>query len=138
MRKKAKKRVPQSEPIVQKPKKRQKKRGPKKRKSPFEETLVGFYLQMEAPLEYRILIDAMGAGKPPTADMIEMVGYASSNPLFKKVKFRKALIEYRKSGLFCRYRKRRKSTPEKELYYMKFRSKHGLMKSGTDKIWDKS
>ena len=35
----------------------------------------------------------------PPAELIESISYGSYNPLFKKRKFRHALIEYRKFGL---------------------------------------
>ena len=85
-----------------KPKKRKytRKTGRKKIKRLFEETRVGYYLKYEAPLEYGLIMEVAGARANPSADLIESIGYASLNILFKKPKFRRALIEYRKTGLY--------------------------------------
>ena len=77
-----------------------KKVGRKRIKREFSETKVGHYLKHEAPLEYELILDASGASSAPTADLIEAIGYASINLLFRKPKFRVALIEYRKYGLY--------------------------------------
>ena len=135
--------LPQKEKQLQNqhPKKKQKKRGrPKKRKvkkvrgikRTFDDTKVGHFLKYEAPLEYELLINSMGAGKAPSADMIEMVGYASINPLFKKPKFRRALIEYRKKGLY-HIVPRPPASPSIEMYYIRVRSGNSV-KQGTNKI----
>jgi hypothetical protein len=62
-------------------------------------------------------LDTLGHTRAPSADFIEIIGYASLNPLFRKPKFRKSLIEYRKTGLYPKYVQ--KSNPKLELYYKK-------------------
>jgi len=74
---------------------RRKKKKSKRRE--FYETRLGYFIQHEAPLEYDIIMEVSG-GYEPNVDMIEALGYASLNPLFRKSKFRRALIEYRKMG----------------------------------------
>ena len=82
-------------------KKPRKKSGRKKIKRLFEETRVGFILKYEAPLEFDLLIEASGLKGAPPADLIEAVGYASINEIFKTPEFRRALLLYRKTGLYC-------------------------------------
>ncbi len=96
-----------------------KKLGRKRKKRLFDETRVGYFLKHEAPVEYGLIIDVCGSQTPPSADFIETIGYASLNPLFRKPKFRKALIEYRKYGLYSGPPK--KSKAEIELYYINVR-----------------
>lgn len=96
-----------------------KKLGRKRKKRLFDETRVGHFLKHEAPVEYDLIIDVCGMKTPPSADFIETIGYASLNPLFRKPKFRKALIEYRKNGLYSGPPK--KSNAEVELYYINVR-----------------
>lgn len=83
-----------------KKKKATRKTGRKKIKRLFEDTRVGYFLKNEAPIEYGLIMDVTGKIATPSADLIEAIGYASLNPLFKKPKFRRALIEYRKTGLY--------------------------------------
>lgn len=73
---------------------------------------------MEAPLEYSLIVEASGKSDPHP-DLIEAIGYGSINPLFKKPKFRKALIEYRTLG--CYAYKAKKIDPLIELLYAKRR-----------------
>lgn len=70
-------------------------------------------------MEYDLLMNKLCGNRAPTADLIEQVGYASMNPLFKKAKFRRALIEYRKYGLYSG--KPIESDPETELFYIQLR-----------------
>lgn len=102
------------------PRKRKKRKDPNARKQrrAFEETRVGYFLMYEAPLEYQLICECNTAGTP-SADLIEQVGYGSLNPLFKKPKFRKALKEYRETGLYPKYPKEHRANTE--LYYMKIR-----------------
>lgn len=66
----------------------------------------------------------------PTADLIEQVGYSSLNPLFKKPKFRRALIEYRKYGLYSG--KPITTDAPTEMYYIQIRRRnHTEYKGGT-------
>jgi len=70
-------------------------------------------------LEYDIIFNQICGRGAPTADLIEQVGYSSLNPLFKKPKFRRALIEYRKYGLYCG--KPISSDAKTEMYYIQLR-----------------
>ena len=115
--------------IKQNKKKRKKPRrkvGRKRIKRQFDETRVGYFLRLEAPLEYNLIMEVSGTVSAPSADLIEAIGYASINLLFKKPKFRRALIEYRKNGLYAGDPK--KSCVEKELYYISVR-KHNMQKA---------
>lgn len=110
----------------QKKSKPRKKLGRKRIKRQFDETRVGYFLKLEAPLEYNLIMEVSGNVSAPSADLIEAIGYASLNLLFKKPKFRRALIEYRKNGLYAGDPK--KSCVEKELYYISVR-KHNMQKA---------
>lgn len=111
---------PPKEP-VRKPKKRGRKRkrrirktsGPKPAHRAFYEVRLGYFIQHEAPLEYNIIMEVSG-NSDPTPDLVEAIGYASLNPLFRKSKYRKALMEYREKG--CHGRPKRSSV-EIELLY---------------------
>lgn len=96
-----------------------KKSGRKRVKHLFDETRLGHFLKHEAPFEYKLIMDANGAISDPSADFIEAISYSSSNPLFKKTKFRRCLIEYRKYGLYCG--RAIKTNANIELYYIKIR-----------------
>jgi hypothetical protein len=78
-------------------------------------------LKHEAPLEYQLIMDATGASTVPSADFIETIGYASTNLLFRKPKFRRSLMKYRKEGLYSG--RVVKSNANIELYYIRMRSK---------------
>ena len=107
---------------TQKPEKKQKRQkspGRKRKKRTFDETRIGFFLKHEAPLEYDLIYNQICGRGAPTADLIEQVGYSSLNPLFKKPKFRRALIEYRKYGLYCG--KPASSDAQTEMYYIQLR-----------------
>lgn len=109
----------QMEKSVPQRKKRSSKLGRKRKKREFEETRVGHFLKYEAPLEYSLIMDANGTSSAPSADLIEAISYASLNPLFKKPKFRRSLIEYRTTGLYPG--KPMKSSVNVEKYYIKIR-----------------
>lgn len=102
-------------------KKHPSKLGRKRKKREFEETRVGHFLKYEAPLEYRLIMEANGNLSAPSADLIEAVGYSSLNPLFKKPKFRRSLMEYRQTGLYSG--KPMKSNAKIEQYYIRVRKK---------------
>ena len=86
----------------QKPAKKHRKVGRKRKRRKFNETPLGHFLFYEAPLEYGLIMQAWdGNITPPSADFIEAVSYASTNPLFRKPKFRRALMAYREFGLYC-------------------------------------
>lgn len=116
---------------VKKPKKRGRKRkrrirkvsGPKPAHRAFYEVRLGYFIQHEAPLEYNIIMEVCG-NSDPTPDLIEAVGYASLNPLFRKAKYRKALMEYREKGCYGRIKQ---ATVEIELLYAKRRRRLKIM-----------
>jgi hypothetical protein len=87
----------------------------------FDETRIGFLLKHETPIEYRMLMDVAEFMKlrAPSANLIEAFAYSSSDPLFRKEKFWRALIEYRKCG--CRPKMALKTSVSKELYYIHLR-----------------
>lgn len=100
--------------------KRKKKAKPKRKESrikrKFEETDIGSWLKLKAPLEYMVIVAA--GGNEPLAELIESVGYASDNPYFRTVCFRRALIKYRKNGgcyqsSVARGKKEKKSHPDR-------------------------
>lgn len=99
--------------------KRRKRKGRKRIKRAFDGTRIGHFLKHEAPLEYKLITDTCNSTCGPPADLIETIGYSSTNPLFRKEKFRKCLIEYRKYGVYCG--KPVKSSSNVELYYMRIR-----------------
>lgn len=118
--------IPQERP-PRKPKEERRKRkkrrrtGPKKKKlREFHETRLGYFIQHEAPLEYNIIMEVSG-GREPNPDMIEGISYASLNPFFKKPKFRRALIEYRKNGCHTNFPK--KADAKIEMLYIQKRRK---------------
>lgn len=61
-------------------------------------------LKYEAPFEYYLIMDSKDVKNfyyEPPADYIEMVAFASKNPVFSKPKFKKYLDEYKTDGLKC-------------------------------------
>lgn len=98
--------------------KRKKRKKKKSKRREFYETRLGYFIQHEAPLEYNIIMDVSG-GCEPNVDMIEALGYASLNPLFRKAKFRRALIEYRKRG--CHTHHPKQAAAITEFLYIKKR-----------------
>ena len=83
-----------------------------------------FYsIQEELDLK-NLITEAIGASFAPSADLIEAVSYSSTNPLFKKNKFRRCLIEYRKTGLYSG--QPRKSNANIERYYIKIRKNFAI------------
>lgn len=90
----------------------------------FYETRLGHFILHEAPLEYDLIMDACG-NKEPNADFIEAISYASLNPLFRKAKFRRALIEYRKLGCHTHHPKRTSAKTEMMYHKMRQRLKFG-------------
>jgi hypothetical protein len=98
--------------------------GRKRKKREFEETRLGYFLLHEAPVEYTLITETICRRGTPSADLIEQVGYSSTNPLFKKPKFRRALIEYRKYGLYPG--PPAKTNAVKEMYYIKMRRRHKI------------
>ena len=84
--------------------KRKKTQGRKPKNRPFEDTNLGYYLQHEAPIEYGLIKSVLGDHQAPSADFVEAISYASINPLFRKPKFRRALMEYREYGVHLKHR----------------------------------
>lgn len=99
--------------------------GRKRKKRKFDETRIGHLLKHEAPDEYSLVLSVYSPFAAPSADLIEAISYSSSNPLFKKPKFRKALIDYRRFGLYCG--EPREDGEAVEKYYSKLR-KNTLLK----------
>lgn len=91
-------------PRKKKRKKPKKPMGRKRIKRTFDETLLGCLLKYEAPIEYKLIMEAQGDVQAPSADFIEAISYASINPLFRKTKFRRALIYYRQRGIYAKHR----------------------------------
>lgn len=77
---------------------RRKRRGDRKKRL-FEETSIGYFLKRYAPLEYSLIVKA-SAPAPPSPVLIERIGYASLSPIFRTERFHKALIRYRRDGLY--------------------------------------
>lgn len=106
--------------------KRTKKR--KKRSVKFSETRLGFMLQHEVPVEYSLIKHIMDQCNihEPSADFIEAIGYSSDDPFFKKSKYWRCLIAYRKYGL--KQKMPVLTNMHKELYYIGIRlKKHGKL-----------
>lgn len=66
------------------------------------------------------IVNMMNMAKPP-ADLIERIGYASDDEFFRKPKFWRSLIDYRKYGLKSRLIIT--TNARKELYYIGIRMK---------------
>ena len=91
-----------------KPQKRKKKPGPKIGKRTktirFDETAVGHFLYVYAPIQYNLLMEYSKAIKQVQKrqcinyNMIESIAINSDNPAFKTARFRRALIAYRRFG----------------------------------------
>ena len=91
-----------------KPQKRKRKPGPKVRKSKrvvkFNETAVGHFLYVYAPVQYCLLMEYCKAikqvesGQRIKYNIIEAIAINSDNAAFKTARFRRALIAYRRFG----------------------------------------
>lgn len=81
-------------------KKRRQKVGRKPQRKEFKDTRLGRLLQFHTPLEFALIVDSCNGGTEPKADLIEQIGYVSTNPFFKTPRFRFALIDYRKHGVY--------------------------------------
>lgn len=117
----------QSEPTkapLKKPKRRKKRRKRRWMLRKFSETKLGYFIMHEAPLEYGLILEASG-NCIPNVDFIEALSYSSMNPLFRKPKFRRALIEYRKNG--CHIENPRRAPASTELRYIKMRKRLNLL-----------
>lgn len=89
-------RLPSNRP---KPKAKAKNKGRAPRRKAFEEVRLGHLMKYRAPLEYALVMESCTKWKGPDADLIESISYASTNPFFRSVLFRRALIDYRIHGL---------------------------------------
>ena len=96
----SKKQNPQSKKQSSNPQKRKRKAGRKAKRKEFEDTRLGRLLLFRAPIEFALIVDSCKGVVKPSADLIEQVGYASPNPFFKTPRFRLALIDYRKRGVY--------------------------------------
>lgn len=93
--------IPLRKQKVQKKKKPKSKKSQQKRSAPrvrFSETDIALELRLNAPLEYDFIVES--GGHEPLPEFIEQIGYTSLNPYFRSIRFRKALMIYRKQG--CR------------------------------------
>lgn len=91
------KRLPSNRP---KPKARAKSKGRAPRLKAFDEVRLGHLMKYRAPIEYALIMEACTSWRGPDADLIESISYASTNPFFRSVLFRRALIDYRIHGLY--------------------------------------
>lgn len=57
-------------------------------------------MRYHAPIEFALIVDSCGTRNAPQADVIETLCYISDNRFFKTVCFRRALMDYRKNGLY--------------------------------------
>lgn len=106
-----------------KKKKRKRKLGRPKGHSlkPFDQTRIGFLLKHEVPVEYKLLMEVTELLKlrAPSSELIEAIGYASNDPFFRKAKYWRCLIDYKKYGL--RPPVSIQTNVSKELYYIRLR-----------------
>ena len=90
-------------------------------KRKFEETNLGFFLKYECPLEYSIIMKAVVPGESEHIDAayIESICDISKDPSFRKSKYVRYLLEYRKNGIHADRAK--VATPERLKYYEEIR-----------------
>lgn len=93
----------------------------------FDQTRIGFLLAHEVPIEYKLLMETVKSLKlsSPSAELIEAIAYASNDPFFRKTKFWRCLMDYKKYGLRPPYAI--KTNVHKELYYIRIRIKKFLL-----------
>ena len=84
-------------------------------------------MKHEVPIEYKLLMEVSGFLKihAPSPELIEAICYASDDIFFKKAKFWRCLMDYRKYGLRPPYSIHTKGN--KELYYIHIRFKKYLI-----------
>jgi hypothetical protein len=106
------------------PPRRERRKKPPRRK--FKETFVGFLLQHETPMEYELITDvtAMMRKAAPPVELIEAICYISGHPLFRTIKFWRALTAYRKYGLY--HQKIKRTDVRKEIYYARLKKNRCL------------
>lgn len=93
------------------------------RRKRFEQTFIGYFLQHEAPVEYRLLMEVVEALKlrVPSADLIEALGYASDDEAFHKARFWRCLQNYKRWGVHPP--KTAPTSVKRELFYVRQRMK---------------
>lgn len=92
----------------------------------FEQTRIGFLLQHEVPVEYKLLMEVteLLRLRAPSPELIEAIGYASNDSFFRKTKFWRCLMDYKKYGL--RPPVPVKTNVRKELYYARIKIRNHL------------
>ena len=75
-------------------------------------------MKHEVPIEYKLLMEVSGFLKihAPSPELIEAISYASDDIFFKKAKFWRCLMDYKKYGLRPPYSIH--TNANKELYYI--------------------
>lgn len=99
-----------------KTKRKRTKAKPRRRSNPrrvkFSETNLGRLILINAPLEYQMICDAVDPDRSSRRGVsfihntVKLIGYASTNPVFRTAEFRVALTEFRLYGLYPKSRKR--------------------------------
>jgi hypothetical protein len=81
----------------------------------------------EVPIEYKLLMEVSDFLKihAPSPELIEAISYASDDIFFKKAKFWRCLMDYKKYGLRPPYSIH--TNANKELYYIHIRFKKYLI-----------
>ena len=84
-------------------------------------------MKHEVPIEYKLLMEVSGFLKihAPPPELIEAISYASDDIFFKKAKFWRCLMDYKKYGLRPPYSIH--TNANKELYYIHLRFKKYLI-----------
>ena len=84
-------------------------------------------MQHEVPVEYKLLMEVSDFLKirAPSPELIEAIRYASNDTFFKKTKFWRCLIDYKRHGLRPPYNIQ--TDANKELYYIHLRFKKYLI-----------
>lgn len=87
----------------------------------FEETKLGFMLRHEPLVVFSILMKSLPSSPfvEPPVDLIRTISQGRVDPAFRKVKFKRYLEEYERTGL-C-YKRVKRMTPEWEIYYERIR-----------------
>ena len=93
----------------------------------FDQTRIGFLMKHEVPIEYKLLMEVSDFLKihAPSPELIEAISYASDDIFFKKAKFWRCLMDYKKYGLRPPYSIH--TNANKELYYIHLRFKKYLI-----------
>ena len=124
-RKRAERRLKKKKPRVKRTTKKERKisNGYGKRSLPFFETAIGHYLYVYAPLQYHLYTSFVkktgirGNDRASRLALIECLAQQSKDPVFASVRYRKAVITYRRFGQ--RQHKRSRWYLDDVLYYAK-------------------